>query len=642
MAGGRIKGITIEIDGDTTGLSKALKGVDSSLKDTQAQLKDVNKLLKMDPKNTELLRQKQDLLGKAIEDTKKKLETQKQALEQLASVDNPTEEMQKQQDALRREIIATEGSLKDYTKQLKDMPSKLSQVSEATAKLAEKTKYVSAAAAGMATALIGNAIKSAAAADDLATLSAQTGLTVEELQKMQYASNLVDVSVDDMVGSVKKLTMQMGKGSDVFEKLGVSITDSNGEMRSATDVWYESLEALSQIQNETERDAISMELFGKSAASLTGIIDDGGKAMKELGQEAESLGLVMSGDAVNAAVEFNNQMDLMKQRVSMAFMKMGSALATTLVPAIEKLVNLVTQVVTWFSELDGTTQAVILTVLGLVAAISPVLSMISLVTGAAAALNVAVLPMIGTMALIVAGIAAVVAAGVWLYNNWDMVKEKAAEVWNSVVSFFTQMKDNVVQTFTELVQKGTEFVANLANGIMSGIDLVTSAISSILDGVMSTISGFFTDIYNAGADIISELGSGISSAVSGIYESVKLIGSNIVSGVWQGIQDAKDAFFSNISGFFSGLVDSAKATLGIHSPSKAFEEIGKYSALGYVEGMDKVLGKYNPALSMLQGGKALGNANYNFTNNINLNGQYRERDGYNIALSVDRWLGARV
>lgn len=642
MAGGRIKGITIEIDGDTTGLSKALKGVDSSLKDTQAQLKDVNKLLKMDPKNTELLRQKQDLLGKAIEDTKKKLETQKQALEQLASVDNPTEEMQKQQDALRREIIATEGSLKDYTKQLKDMPSKLSQVSEATAKLAEKTKYVSAAAAGMATALIGNAIKSAAAADDLATLSAQTGLTVEELQKMQYASNLVDVSVDDMVGSVKKLTMQMGKGSDVFEKLGVSITDSNGEMRSATDVWYESLEALSQIQNETERDALSMELFGKSAASLTGIIDDGGAAMKELGQEAEDLGLVMSGDAVNAAVEFNNQMDLMKQRVSMAFMKMGSALATTLVPAIEKLVNLVTQVVTWFSELDGTTQAVILTVLGLVAAISPVLSMISLVTGAAAALNVAVLPMIGTMALIVAGIAAVVAAGVWLYNNWDMVKEKAAEVWNSVVSFFTQMKDNVVQTFTELVQKGTEFVANLANGIMSGIDLVTSAISSILDGVMSTISGFFTDIYNAGADIISELGSGISSAVSGIYESVKSIGSNIVSGVWQGIQDAKDAFFSNISGFFSGLVDSAKATLGIHSPSKAFEEIGKYSALGYVEGMDKVLGKYNPALSMLQGGKALGNANYNFTNNINLNGQYRERDGYNIALSVDRWLGARV
>ena len=68
--GGRIKGITLEINGDTTGLQQALKGVDSSLKNTQSQLRDVNKLLKMDPHNTELLRQKQELLAKAAEDTK--------------------------------------------------------------------------------------------------------------------------------------------------------------------------------------------------------------------------------------------------------------------------------------------------------------------------------------------------------------------------------------------------------------------------------------------------------------------------------------------------------------------------------------------------------------------------------------------
>lgn len=449
----KIRGITIAIDGDATGLNKALEGVDKSLKSTQSQLKDVNKLLKLDPKNTELLRQKQELLGKAVEQSKSRIESLQNVQKELGE---RTAENAQQYDAVEREIIATRKAQEDYEAQLSEMTpkvatfsDKMKDVSDKTAQLADKTKVLSGAAAGLGAALLGNAVKSAAAADDLATLSAQTGLSVEEIQKMQYASNLVDVSVDDMTGSLKKLTQQMGKDADVFDKLGVSITDSNGEMRSATDVWYDSLEALSKIQNETERDALSMELFGKSAASLTGIIDDGGAAMKELGQEAEDLGLVMSGDAVNAAVEFNNQMDLMKQRTSMAFMEMGSALATTLVPMLEKLVEVVTSVVTWFSDLDGTTQAVIVAVLGLVAAISPVLSLISLITGAAAALNVAVLPMIGTMALVVAGIAAVIAIGVTLYKNWDTIKEKATELWQNITTTF----NNIKQTVVDAVQK---------------------------------------------------------------------------------------------------------------------------------------------------------------------------------------------
>ena len=444
----KIRGITIEIDGDTTGLSKSLKDVDKSLKSTQNQLKDVNKLLKLDPKNTELLKQKQELLAKASEQAKEKIGNLQKVQAELGE---RTAENAQQYDAVQREIIATQKAQEDYDRQLQEMTphvatfgEKMQGVSDKAAEMANKTKVLSAAAAGMGAALLTNAVKSAAAADDLATLSAQTGLTVEEIQKMQYASKLVDVSVDDMTGSLKKLTQQMGKDADIFDKLGVSIRDENGEMRDATDVWYDSLAALSQVQNETERDTLSMELFGKSAASLTGIIDDGGQAMKDLGQEAEDLGLIMSGDAVQSAVEFNNQMDLMKERVSMAFMEMGSSLATELVPMLEKLVEVVTTVVTWFSDLDGTTQTVILTVLGLVAAISPVLGMISAITGAAAALNVAVLPMIGTMAAVVVGVAAVVAIGVTLYKNWDTIKQKAEELWQKIKETFANIKQTIL------------------------------------------------------------------------------------------------------------------------------------------------------------------------------------------------------
>ena len=112
MAGNRIKGLTIEIGGDTTKLSDSLKGVDKSLKDTQSQLKDVNKLLKLDPTNVDLLRQKHDLLSKAVKDTKEREKELQKALEQLKEAGD-TEENRHQQDLLQRELVETQQSLKD-------------------------------------------------------------------------------------------------------------------------------------------------------------------------------------------------------------------------------------------------------------------------------------------------------------------------------------------------------------------------------------------------------------------------------------------------------------------------------------------------------------------------------------------------
>lgn len=450
--GGRIKGITIEINGDTTGLQDALKGVDKSLKDTQTQLKDVNKLLKVDPHNTELLRQQQELLGKAVKDTKEKLEKEKEALKQLEASGSSDPAVIQQQNALRREIIATEQELQKYQEQLKLLPASLQKISDVSGQVADKTRGLSAAAAGLGAAMLGNAYKSALAADDLNTLSKQTGFTVEELQKMQYASDLVDVSMDTMTGSVQKLTKNMANGNDAFDTLGVSITNTDGSMRSATDVWYDSLEALSQIQNETERDALSMEIFGKSAMEMAGIVDDGGAALKEAGAEAEGLGLILSQDSLNAANQFNDAMDTLKARTSAAFLEAGASLAETLVPALESLVSAATQVLQWFANLDGGTQAFILTVLGLVAAISPIAGIISTITGLAAALNVAMLPMIGTIAGIVAVIALVVAAGVTLYQNWDTVKAKASELWSSIQTTFENIKNTIKQKIDDAKQ----------------------------------------------------------------------------------------------------------------------------------------------------------------------------------------------
>lgn len=451
MASGRVKGITVEIDGDTTGLQDALKNVDSSLKNTQAQLKDVNKLLKMDPHNTELLRQKQELLSKAAKDVKDKLATEKEALKQLQAEGSTDPRAIEQQNALKREIIATEQELKNYQSQIKLLPPELQKVSDISGQVADKTRGLSAAAAGVGAALAGNAYKAAQSADDLNTMSKQTGFTVEELQKMQYASDLVDVSMDTMAGSVMKLTKNMANGSDAFGKLGISVKDEmTGQLRDANTVWYETLWALSKVENETERDALAMEIFGKSAADLSGIVDDGGVALIGYGKEAEDLGLILSQDSVDAANQFNDAMDQLKARTAQAFLEAGASLAETLVPALEKLVEIATQVLQWFASLDGGTQTFILTVLGLVAAISPIAGIISAITGVAAALNVAMLPMIATIGGIVVGIGLLVAAGVTLYQNWDTVKQKASDLWEKIKETFENIKQKISDTVEKI------------------------------------------------------------------------------------------------------------------------------------------------------------------------------------------------
>ena len=456
----RIKGITIEIDGNTTKLTDSLKKVDSSLKDTQSQLKDVNKLLKLDPGNVDLLRQKQDLLTKAVKDTKTRQEELKKALEDAKNAGS-TEEAQRQQDLLQRELAETSHSLEDYEKQLRNCNPALESFSTKAGEIAEKTQKLSAGAGIAAGGMIAMAGKAAATADDLLTMSNVTGFTVEELQKMQYASSFIDVSMETMTGSITKLTKNMESGNAAFDTLGISVTNADGTMRSATEVWYETIAALGQVGNETERDQLSMDLFGKSAMEMAGVVDDGGQALKDLGADAEATGNILSGDAVADAVAFNDQIDELKGKAEQAFFSAGAALATELIPALEKLVDVVTSVLSWFGNLDGGTQAFILTVLGLVAAISPIAGIISTITGLATALNVAMLPMIGTIALIVAGIAAAVAIGVALYQNWDTIKAKSGELWDAIKQKFEGIKN----TISEKIEAAKEKVRSAIDAI---------------------------------------------------------------------------------------------------------------------------------------------------------------------------------
>lgn len=183
----------------------------------------------------------------------------------------------------------------------------------------------------VATGLSALTLKSALAADDLNTLAKQSGFSTADIQKWQYASDLIDVSIDDIVKSAAKMKKNMISTSsttvDAWNQLGIKVKDGNGHLRNSTTVFYETLTALSKVQNETERDTLAMTLFGKSADSLAGIVDDGGAALQELAGKAEKAGVIMSQDTLDSANALNDKVDTLKATVKGFAGKVGSELA---------------------------------------------------------------------------------------------------------------------------------------------------------------------------------------------------------------------------------------------------------------------------------------------------------------------------
>ena len=185
-------------------------------------------------------------------------------------------------------------------------------------------------------------------ADEMLTLAKQTSISTDTLQEFEYMSGLIDVDVSTIAGSMKKLTKSMasakggtGATAEAFAQLGISVTDANGNLRDNEEVFYEAIDALGKIENETERDALAMQLFGKSATDLNPLIEAGSDAMKSFADEAHEMGYVLNDESLEALGKVQDSFDRFNKKMEAVKNQIAAALA----PAIERGMKKVQQVI---------------------------------------------------------------------------------------------------------------------------------------------------------------------------------------------------------------------------------------------------------------------------------------------------------
>ena len=491
--GSKVKGITIEFNGDTTKLGRALSDIDKKTKTVDQSLKDVNDALKFNPKNTELLAQKQQLLGQKVDQTKERLKllqnTQKN-LDKDPSVDKTSQ----QYTELRREIIETESKLKHFEAQVKELDHiKLTQLGESFKSVGVKMKNIGQNMTTAITLPIAGAFTASAklASDyeeNMNKIDVAFGSSSEEVKK--WADNARDqfglskVAASDAVSAFGALGKGIGLSEGDAAKMSTTLAGLSADLASyfntGTDESAKALEGIFTGESE------ALKKFGvvMTDTNLEKFASDQGLVWKEMDQSQKvalryQYVLAKTKDAQGDYARTSDGTANSLKTFKAAAEDLGTAIGTQLLPMITPIIQKITEWIQKFSDLDPKTQKII-TVIGIIAgALGPVLMIIGTIAtgiGSIITLITTVGPMIaglaGPIGIAIAIIGGLIAVGVILYKNWDKIKAKASELKDNVVKKFTALKIAVKVIFGHIkdamlapIKKAAETIKGLIQKI---------------------------------------------------------------------------------------------------------------------------------------------------------------------------------
>lgn len=610
---GKIKGLTVEIGGDTTKLGKALESVNKKSRDLSNELGQVNKLLKMDPGNADLIAQKQDILAEAIKNTSDKLDKLKEAERQVQEQFERGEASIEQVRELQREIAATEQKLKGYEAAAKEVADGNDRIANSAQEAAEETadmngtldSFASGGLKGLAgtlTAVVGGLVAAAEATRDYRM----------EMGKLDTAFTDSGFSSQAATGAYRDLVGILGEYDQSVEAANhlAKLTENEKDLATWTGdilpgvfaTFGDSLpiEGLTEAANETAKvgevtgplaDAlnwagISEDKFNESLAkcnteqerqklimdTLVGVYGDASEAYKTTNKD------VIAANQANADwMQSMSELGAAVEPLITDVKTMGAALVSDLVPVIEKIIDNLPVVAT---IIGGVTAAL---VAFKVSALGGLPVLITSITTAVKGLFTAMLA--NPIGLIILAVTALVAGFMYLWNNcegfrefwinlWDKIKEAASKavdwlkelpqkIWGAIQGAIDKLKtwgNNLVTsiktTATNMLNGALNIIKELPqkiwDAIVGAVTFLVTWRARMIAAALDAAKGVITNVI----DTIKELPQKIWSAIVGAVDQIANWGRNMVA-------KAKSAAADVVSAVVNGLKSLPSQVLSI-------------------------------------------------------------------------------
>ena len=536
----RVKGIVVEIGGDTTGLDKALKDTNKQINTTQSSLKDVERLLKLDPKNTTLLAQKQRLLSQAVSDTGDKLKVLQQAEKQVQEQFKKGDVSRDQYEALQREIIATKQKLGTLESEADDVATAIKGIEEKPIKSVKKAADEAEDAledAGKQASSFGDILKAELTADGFEAIVDTLKDVAEEskehrkvMASLEVSSKDAGYSAEETAEAYKKLYGVLGDDQTAatttanLQALHLSQDKLKTMIDGVVGSWTKygdsiPIDGLSEAINETVKtgqvtgnlaDVLNWgskegETFGvkmreaseaneewnSSVESAKSAEDFFNLALQECANETERVNLVMQMLAdqglTNAgkAWQDTNRSMIESNQAQADVQEQTAKLGETVEPIFTRITAAVAKALEWFNSLDGGTQTLILTIVGLIAIVATLAPIVSGVISVFQGLN-AVLGFLAAnpVVLIIAAIAALIAIFVTLWNKCEGFRNFWINLWEGIkstaVSVWTFLSDKVFKPIGKAFSDLWTGIKSVLNGIFRGME---SFLNGIIGGV---------------------------------------------------------------------------------------------------------------------------------------------------------------
>jgi len=543
----KIKGITIEIDGDVRKLNDSVKKAASQSKQFGDELRQVERLLKFDPKNVDLIKQKQELLTKSIDHTKQMLEGYKKTLNETnADMANGVKVSQEEYRRLQREIVLTEQKLQGLESAQSDFNSKSKKAADAmnafgqkTGDLGSKLAPVSAGAAAIVGGMFAATESTREYREDLAKLetnASKAGASLEETKESLKNLNAVTGETDSNVEALSNMLEAGFKGNEMQQALDalsgavIKFPDTL-KIEGLADGLQETLatgKATGSFGELLERMGMSLDGFNEGLMKAT----ESGKEQEYILETLAKTGLSQVSEeykkANSAMIDTSNaQFD-----VNDSMADLGDIMEPLVADVLTVLSKVLKDIVDLIKSLDEDTLKTIVSVLGMVAVIAPLLIVMGqLATGIGAIISIlpalgGVLAFItGPFGIVIAIVAAVIAIGVTLYKNWDTIKEKAAALYENIKESFAKTRDAIM-------------------------DPINKAIDMLKD----------INLFEVGKNIIGGLIDGVTDMIGKVKDAIGDIAETITGGI--------------------------KKALKIESPSRVMQGLGEYTGEGLIRGIE--------------------------------------------------------